>query len=236
MIDIHSHILPEMDDGAKNVEESVKLLRESFSQGVTHIAATSHFYAEDNSPREFVKRRERAYERLKPHLDENMPEIFLGAEVKYFEGISRSDDTELLKIEGTNLILVEMPFMDWNPRIVSEVCELQCQRDTQVVLAHIERYFRFGAKEYIPEMIRCGMFIQSNAESFVERSFARRGLLKMLSRGDIHVLGSDCHNMKSRPPLLLQARKEITEKIGKEVLDKVDALMYNVLSRNIENR
>lgn len=228
MIDFHSHILPGMDDGSHSVDESRKMLHESFHQGVTQIVATPHFYAEDNSPKRFLERRRHSFEKLEPSLDSNMPEILLGAEVKYFEGISRADDVELLKIEGTKLILIEMPFMTWNQRIVNEVCELVSSR-TKVIIAHVERYFRYGAEKYLEDFYRNGILIQANAESFIGGKFATRKVMNMLRDGKIDLLGSDCHNMSSRVPNLLEARKEISKRIGDNVLDKLDEKAYNIL-------
>ncbi|MCD7783981.1 MAG: capsular polysaccharide biosynthesis protein [Oscillospiraceae bacterium] len=229
MIDFHSHILPGIDDGSKSVEESCRMLRESFMQGVSQIVATPHFYAEDNSPKKFLERRERAYKKLEPSLDSDMPEIFLGAEVKYFEGISRSDDVSLLKIEGTDLILLEMPFMAWNQRIVSEVIELASGRHTKLILAHIERYFRYGAEKYLDDFYRNDILIQANAESFIGGKFATRKVMNMLRDGKIDILGSDCHNMSSRRPNMGDARKEISKRIGNNMLDKLDEKAYNSL-------
>ncbi|MCD8107753.1 MAG: capsular polysaccharide biosynthesis protein [Oscillospiraceae bacterium] len=236
MIDFHSHILPGIDDGSKSVEESCQMLRTSFLQGVSQIVATPHFYAEDNSPKRFLERRRRAFEKLEPHLDSDMPEIFLGAEVKYFEGISRAEDVGLLKIEGTPLILIEMPFMTWNQRMVSEVVELASARRTKVIIAHVERYFRFGAERFLPEFYKNGILIQANAESFVGGYFATRKVMNMLKDGRIDILGSDCHNMTSRPPLMGDARKEISKRIGDNMLDKLDEKAYNSLySGNIQH-
>lgn len=232
MVDIHSHILPEIDDGSKSVSESVSLLHESYSQGVTHIVATPHFYAEDGSPKEFLKRRDASFEKLKPYLDGDMPKILFGAEVKYFEGISRNPDVELLKTEGTDLILVEMPFMNWSDRIVSEVCELHSGQHTRVIIAHIERYFGFGAKKYLPELLRSGMLIQSNADSFIGSRFRTHRLMNMLYSGEIQLLGSDCHNMTSRPPRLGEASKAIVKRLGKKALDKAETLAYDILGLN----
>ncbi len=229
MIDFHSHILPEMDDGSKSVEESCKMLRESFLQGVSQIVATPHFYAEDNSPKRFLERRKESFEKLKPSLDSDMPEIFLGAEVKYFEGISRADDVGLLKTEGTDLLLIEMPFMTWNQRMVNDVVELTYQRHTKVIIAHVERYFRFGAEKFLPEFYRNDILIQANAESFIGGKFVTRKVMNMLKDGRIHLLGSDCHNMGRRPPLLGDARKEISKRIGNNMLDKLDEKAYNSL-------
>ncbi|MCD8006179.1 MAG: capsular polysaccharide biosynthesis protein [Oscillospiraceae bacterium] len=229
MIDFHSHILPGIDDGSKSVDESCRMLKESFLQGVSQIVATPHFYAEDNSPKRFLERRRHSFEKLEPHLTADMPEIFLGAEVKYFEGISRSEDVGLLKIEGTDLILIEMPFMTWNQRIVNEVIELASWRHTRVILAHVERYFRYGAEKFLPDFYKNDVLIQANAESFIGGRFATRKVMNMLKEGKIHLLGSDCHNMGSRSPNMGDARKEISKRICNNMLDKLDEKAYNSL-------
>lgn len=223
MIDFHSHILPDMDDGAKNVDESVLMLKESFRQGVKDIAATPHFYAEENSPRDFLKRREESYSRLLPNLQSDMPRVRLGAEVKYFEGISRNDDIELLKLSGTDVLLVEMPFMPWTSRVISDVCELSMRPRTTVVLAHFERYFKFGAKKYLTALEGCGILIQANAESFVKSS-EKQKLMKLLKSGKVHLLGSDCHNTESRPTKMLEAKESICKRLGEDALMNVNRI------------
>lgn len=223
MIDFHSHILPGMDDGARDAGESVLLLKESFRQGVTDIAATPHFYAEENSPKEFLKRREEAYIKLVPNLQSDMPRIHLGAEVKYFEGISRNDDIELLKLSGTDVLMVEMPFMKWTSRVISDVCELSLRPKTAVVLAHFERYFQFGAKKYLTTFEGYGILIQANAESFVKSS-EKRSLMKLLKSGKVHLLGSDCHNMELRPTQMLNAKESICKRLGDDALSNVNCI------------
>ena len=68
MIDFHSHILPAMDDGSKNIEESLQMLRMLQEQGVERVIATPHFYADENPPDVFLRRRADAWEHLRAHL------------------------------------------------------------------------------------------------------------------------------------------------------------------------
>lgn len=217
MFDFHSHILPGIDDGSRNVNESIKLLRESARQGVTAMAATSHFYANENSPEEFLVRREAAWKRLEPHLDAGLPDIWLGAEVHYFEGMARSEDVSLLRLEGSSLLLVEMPLSRWTTRMVDALLDLNSRQDTTVLLAHIERYLSMqDAKTW--NLLRSeGIKMQVNASFFWNRR-TRRKALGMLKKREIHALGSDCHNMENRPPRLGDAMQEISSRLGKETL------------------
>ena len=89
MIDFHSHILPGIDDGSRNVKMSLGMIEELSRQGVDTICATSHFYVTQRTPEHFLERRQEAYELLEPVLPDNAPRILLGAEVLYFPGISR---------------------------------------------------------------------------------------------------------------------------------------------------
>ena len=82
MIDIHSHILPGIDDGSQSVEESHALLALLREQGVETVVATPHFYADRNDPENFLRRRKEALARL-DHGETEMPRILLGAEVAY---------------------------------------------------------------------------------------------------------------------------------------------------------
>ena len=110
MIDFHSHILPGMDDGSKNVEESLQILKLMADQGIDKVAATPHFYASlsGESPEEFLIRRNTAEQMLRERIknEEGLPQIFCGAEVKYFRGMSGVEDLKKLTLQGTELLLV----------------------------------------------------------------------------------------------------------------------------------
>ena len=201
MVDVHSHILPGIDDGSRDVEESVSLLRASARQGITVMAATSHYYPDLTSPSEFLRKREDAWQRLRPRLEPDFPRILLGAEVYYFEGISRVRDIDTLCIGDTSLLLLEMPFETWSDRMVQEVCRLNMRNDLTVLLAHIERYLFQQKLRVWRELLEHGVMTQTNASFFL---FGKTKYLArwMLKRGLIHFLGSDCHNMDTRPPRL----------------------------------
>ena len=83
MIDWHTHVLPGMDDGSRNVAESVSILEAQMLQGVNTVIATPHFYANDESLESFLDRRNKSFEQLKNELRETSPNILLGSEVRY---------------------------------------------------------------------------------------------------------------------------------------------------------
>jgi len=203
MTDIHCHVLPQMDDGSRSPGESLAMLQTMALQGVDCVAATPHFYADENSLEEFLDRRAASVEKLSGMYWPGLPALKLGAEVYYFEGISRCEGLDALKIEDTGLLLLEMPFCRWSRRVLQEVRELQTSRPT-VLLAHIERYLSWQDPETWNVLADWGVLNQCNA-SFFLRWQTRRRAIRMLREGKIHLLGSDSHNMDTRPPQLKAA-------------------------------
>lgn len=199
MIDLHTHILPEIDDGSRSVSESISLLEEEGRQGVDTVFLTPHFYAEENNPVSFLKKRHRAWRKLEPYLFPGLPEIRLGTEVQYFEGICSVEDIRHLRIVGTDYILLEMPFSRWTDRMIADVIELGDRYELRVILAHIERYLAKQQPEIWKTLRANGVLMQSNVSFFTERK-TRKQALSMLEREEIHFLGSDCHSMGKRRP------------------------------------
>ena len=213
MTDFHTHLLPKIDDGSKSSDETVKMLLKSAKAGVRRVIATPHFNSNHWSVEKFLKIRESAYEAVKENLTPEMPEIRLGAEVRYYEGISRLESLRDLCIEGTNLLLLEMPVDKWSTFAQKELSELSCRGDMQLVLAHIDRYLGFQSFETIEEFSRQGILMQLNAEAFT--SFFTRGkALKMLKSGMVQFIGSDCHDLGRRPPNMDKALAVIEKKLG----------------------
>lgn len=199
MIDFHTHILPNMDDGSKSVEESIWLLQEEARQGIDTVMLTPHFYADENSPVEFLKRRYASWKRLSDARELPDVTLRLGAEVQYFDGISRIADIPHLRIVGTDYLLLEMPFCRWTDRMIGDVLELQEQHQLRIVLAHIERYMPMQPSGIWDRLCSQGLLMQSNV-SFFGNWKTKAKAMHMLSDGRIHFLGTDCHSSKTRSP------------------------------------
>ena len=223
MIDFHSHILPGIDDGSKDVKMSLQMVKTLSEQGADTICATSHFYATERSVQRFLFRRQEAWEKLSEAMPDDAPEIRLGAEVLYFPGISRMQELPELCLEGTDLLLLEMPFTAWNDYTVREVKDLARSRNFTLVLAHIERYYFQQPVSVWDDFLDLDIVMQSNAEFFLPFR-TRRKALKLLKEGRIHLLGTDAHNMSSRAPRLAEARAMIRKHLGQEALDEIDEL------------
>ena len=233
MIDFHSHILMGIDDGSRNLAMSASMLDEYMKQGVDCIICTPHFYGDRERIEDFIERRMKASRSLEEYIEEagaGFPILFFGAEVYFFAGISRAEGLERLTLEGTDVLLLEMPGGDWNQSMIDEV-ERLCDRFT-VILVHLERYMTGKNKKYIKEIIgmTCDMplYVQINSRSIAERR-DRRKLIKMFRDGHAHFLGSDSHNTTSRPPNLRKGMQALEEKLGERFVRELDQFVRRFL-------
>ena len=228
MIDFHSHILPGIDDGSRSVEESLALLDQLHAQGVSAVVATPHFYANEQSVDTFLQRRAAAYDRLSAERADAAPHIVLGAEVLYYNGISRLEGLDRLCIENTRILLLELPFTRWSSTVVHEVLEIANTMNVTVVLAHIERYQSYQRSGVFDEFYRNGIIMQVNASYFADRA-TRRKALRQLNAGQIHLLGSDCHGVRNRPPRINEATDVIRKKYGDGLLEELNSFASDLL-------
>lgn len=230
MIDFHSHILPGIDDGSKSVEETLQLLRMLSDQGIKIVCATPHFNADRISVDDFLEKRTASYKSLEGILTDDLPEIRQGAEVAYYEGISRMESLSKLCIDGTGLLLIEMPFTAWTEFTVQEIIQLSCSGNMRIVLAHIERYLPYLKKSVLNRILETDILLQVNA-SFFNDLPTRRKALKMLKNGDIQLFGSDCHNTSVRPPKLSDALCIVEKKMGAEYLDDMFGYWFSLFKK-----
>ena len=228
MIDWHNHVLPAMDDGSRDVAESITMLGMHASQGVSTVIATPHFYANDESVESFLTRRAQSYETLQNQLSPDAPAILLGAEVKYYQGISRLADLKKLRIEGSRLLLLEMPMNTWTESMIRELVDMSGKNGIHIVLAHIERYLNLQSRDVWDRLRDSGILMQSNASFFTGFATKRRAM-SLLREGHIHFLGSDCHNLTSRPPQIGKAFEVIRKKLGVDYIGLMTEFGYSAL-------
>ena len=221
IIDFHSHILPETDDGAKDLDTSVRMLRMAAEQGVQVQILSPHFYPRREKADSFLKRREKAMDKLWNVSRDWWPVLLLGAEVAYVRGISEQELDELC-IEDTRALLLELPFESWDGAVTDDVASLALDRGYDVILAHVERYMQFtGNREQLEELMQLPLTVQMNAEAFIERR-TRRAALSLAEGFRSFILGSDAHNLDRRVPDLAEGRGIVEDKLGHAVLRRVD--------------
>lgn len=228
MIDFHSHILPGVDDGSANVEESIALLNLLADQGVECVVATPHFYANHESVEEFLSRRQAAYNTLKSNLPECSPQIVLGAEVRYYEGISRMSNLRSLCMEGSKLLLLEMPMGSWTEYTIRELIDISCSTGVKLVLAHVERYWTSQKRSVWDRLLDNDILMQVNA-GFFNRFGTRLKAINLLATHTVHLIGSDCHNLTDRQPKIRQAFDRIEKKLGAGFVSRMNEFSSSLL-------
>jgi protein-tyrosine phosphatase len=217
-----------MDDGSRNVAESISLMTMQLDQGISTVIATPHFYANDEPVEVFLDRRKSALETLKEELPDGYPTIIPGAEVRYYQGISRMPGLKKLRIQGSKLLLLEMPMTRWTEYMIRELVELAGMSGIRLVLAHIERYLSLQKQDVWTRLYESGIIMQVNASFFLSFT-SRRKALSLLQEGKIHLVGSDCHDLTSRPPQIGEALAYLQKKLGDEFVNQMNKYGYSIL-------
>ncbi len=206
MIDIHCHILCDLDDGAGDLQESVKMARIAYEDGIRHIIATPHFTL---AYRNTADRVQRKVLELQQELDR------LGIGVKIHPGNevrleSKSFLYEHAKSEqfsyldpAQQYVLLEQRWSDYNPDTI-EVAKWLMKRHTRPILPHPERHTFFRKQpELIEQLIQAGVWTQVTADSLNGNNGeeVRRFAEWLLAQDYIHTLATDAHNVRRKPNL-----------------------------------
>jgi protein-tyrosine phosphatase len=210
MWDFHSHILPFIDDGAKNIEEFIEMSKIAANEGITKMFATPHYIPNGNeiSREELLNLVDRANDCLKK---ENIPLKILPAMEVYadwgiLEGI---DKGEILTLNKSRYILVELPMVEIPDYIEELFFELKL-RDLTPIIAHPERNLQIQEKPRIlMKWVKRGVLIQINTGSLMGLfgSRAQKTARFLLRNCLVHILGTDAHSSNHRPPSMKKAIK-----------------------------
>ena len=223
LYDMHSHILPGVDDGAKSIEDSLTLINRLRRAGVSHICLTPHFYTHKESLKDFLKRRNNAFAELSSYVSDDVT-LHLGAEVYVTKYIfSNEEDLKSVCYNGTKYMLAEFPYSStFEGESMVFINKLLNNYGITPVLAHIERYpYLLKHLDVVEELIDMGVVIQSNACSFSEFPLKIR-LTKMLRNGYIHIIGSDAHSVNRNSP---DCFNSLNEHIDKKIVTDIKSVI-----------
>lgn len=222
LIDFHSHILPHVDHGSRRTQTGLDQLALIYSSGVGTVCSTSHFYPQDILVKDFLNMRNDSFKRLlEKNGDSPRPQIILGAEVLICEGLANMEGLEGLCFEGTDVMLLEMPFTkeSWSSGLYDTVLEI-AERGIRPVFAHVDRYPR----ELVEPLFKMGFSAQINANS-MHGLFRKKYLDKWIEEGKIVAFGSDLHGSS---PESYEAFVKLLEKRGDmvtEIMKKTNELL-----------
>lgn len=205
LIDLHCHLLPGIDDGAKNLDISIELLQRQQADGVAAVMFTPHFYYERKGIEKFLKDRQQAYRSIAQAAKERGIRVAakLGAEV-FFTPALPTLDLSALAFAGTNYILIELPTTHHPSGIEETLFEIQQQGYTPI-LAHVERYpYVTEDPSLLYQWVEAGALAHINAAGLIRGGHTTRLVQRYIRWGLVHLLCSDAHSLQHRPPNLAQ--------------------------------
>lgn len=220
MIDIHTHVIPFIDDGSSSIESSINMLKKSIEKGVTDIICTPHYRKGlyETKKSEILSN----FEKLKlAAKKENLKiNLYLGQEVRYNENTKNQLITnELLSINHTNYVLLEFSYKTNTD--IAEVAYDYSIKGLIPIIAHVERYSYIKSIDQIMEIKASGGLIQVNASTVIGRSGlkAKSFVKKLIKHNLVDFIASDIH--ENREYNLKEAYIYITKKFGSLVADNL---------------
>ncbi|AMC94060.1 hypothetical protein AOC36_08680 [Erysipelothrix larvae] len=212
MIDIHTHILFGIDDGAKTLEDSLALIDMQLEQGVHTIVLTPHYNPLKQDLDAFIELRDKNCQILKQAILETHRDITIlkGAEVLYSSKLFEMNLEDLV-IENTDYILIEFSPRTLPSNLMNQISELIGMGYIPII-AHMERYPYFKDNLDLPiDLMKCGVLMQVNASSFIDQSQSSF-IHACMRHGWIHCIASDVHSIDKRPSNMIKAKQAIKEK------------------------
>lgn len=233
LTDIHTHILPGMDDGARTLTDAVTLLRTASEKGVRQIVFTPHFYPGRETIENFLTRRKKAMEALNGCQEIKNIEICMktGAEVRYSPAIL-DYDLHALCIQGTPYMLLELSTGS-RPLFFEEALFGIQSQGVVPILAHVERYgYLKQNPASLAQWIDAGVLTQVNADSLGRSNPYKRTVSKFFQWNMVHLMASDTHSMDQRPPNLdaglSQCSREMQEQLTEHAAGVFDGEAFYV--------
>lgn len=237
MIDIHSHIIPNVDDGARSVEETFNILKEAQEAGFTDVILTSHFllnYYETNA-QELIFWKEKLQEVLKKqgtkiNLHSGM-EIYITNQMEEL-----LENKKILTLANSRYMLIELPLAT-NVKYFDYVVYYLEAKGIKPIIAHPERYKCVQKDpDIVEEYIEKGCLIQCNYGSIVNLygREAEKTIKTLLKKNQVHFLGSDVHRKNGTYLIILDAIKKIRKIIGENKINELTTINPKKILQNEE--
>ncbi|MEG0239917.1 MAG: CpsB/CapC family capsule biosynthesis tyrosine phosphatase [Anaerorhabdus sp.] len=223
MIDIHSHLIPDFDDGSSSLHESRDLIFESCKNGVTDIICTPHYMGMGEYQKSYYET-ELAFKQLCEGIEDLPINMHLGNEIFYTkECISDALDAKKYHtLANSNYCLFELKFTNYDEEVINEVYDLNACGYLPI-LAHPERYY-YVQKDMnlVYELVKEGCLMQVNADSILgyNGKDAQKTVFKLIEHNLVHFVASDAHNSERRINLK-EAFEVIDQKFGEKIADKL---------------
>lgn len=226
IIDMHCHILPGIDDGARNEGSMERMFRIANTEGIEAIVATPHYtLGEDEKKLEAIKTKY-ALARKAWKKRGSQKELYLGNELLWEDGIVEAlDNGKALTMNGTSYVLVEFLPDAGDTYIENAVRRLQYAGYLPII-AHVERYERLQSRKVLQRLVDMGVYLQVNVSTVLGKHgfLLKHRMLRWMQEGLIHFVGTDAHNSKTRRPEIQECAQYLEKKLGvtktRQILEK----------------
>ena len=240
MIDIHSHIIFDVDDGPKTLEDSRRLLEESYRQGVRTIISTSHRRkGMFETPEEKIAANFKQVQELAKQVADDLTVLY-GAEIYYTSDIlQKLEEGRFPSLGDTKYVLIEFsmntPYKDIHSALGNVI-----RLGMTPVVAHIERYYCLeNDEDRVSELINMGCYMQVNSSNVLKPKlfgdrykFMKKRVQFFLERDLVHFVASDMHNLDDRPPYMQKAYQIVAKKYGAERAEELFKTNQEILLSN----
>lgn len=234
IFDIHSHVLPGIDDGASDKEMSCRMLSCAYEQGLRALIATPHASRRYHTSADRIRELCTAMEREYRTVSGQEIVIYPGQEIFYrddvVDGLAAG---KLLTLADSSYILVEfMPGEAYS--VIYHAARDFAVNGYRMILAHVERYKTLRTMEHLDELLHLGVYIQMNLQSAAGRWYDGevRWCRKILKEQKVHFIGSDMHNLSRRRPEYVQAVGWMQKHLEPDYTEKI---CYGNAMRMINN-
>lgn len=231
MVDLHCHILPGIDDGAKDLDVALQLLKAEKSQGVDSIVFTPHFKVDETNLDDFVQARNKSLSILtsEPEFEKLGIDYKTGAEV-YFSLKLIDIELDSLCFDGTDYILIELPVKS-KPYGLTEAFTNIINRGYTPIIAHVERYPYFTENPLLLyDLVANGCLAQVNAGTLIKKSNMSGVVEKYLKWELVHIICSDCHSITKRPPNMKMGFDFLEKKLGNQYITWIKSNAENIFN------
>ena len=221
MIDIHTHLLPFVDDGVRDYDEAIQIIIDLLQQGVDHIYVTPHYYKMRNYL-STCEENELLFSELKQKVNQRNIDInlYLANEIKYTRETLKDIENKVVKPLLKNIYLVEFS-VDISVYDITEAIHNMVAKGYTPIIAHIERYVQLSKLEDVLVLRKIGALVQVNATSVLggQGSSIKKWIKKLIKNNYIDFIASDSHRV--HPHLMKDAYLYIEKKYSKDIAEKL---------------
>ncbi|MGM9912553.1 CpsB/CapC family capsule biosynthesis tyrosine phosphatase [Floccifex sp.] len=224
IVDVHCHLIPNVDDGAKSYEMALEIIQREYRAGVKEIIITPHFRKGMFEPNQEILIEK--YEKLKLLVKDKIPNVklHLGCEFHVsMDMVEQLNSNPIFCMAQTEFVLIEFNEFD-DAGYIKDRLQAVKMAGYKLIVAHVERYEKLMKRfEVIEELVEMGIWIQLNADSILGKNGwkVKRQCMKLMKDDLIHLVGSDAHNLSDRAPNLGNCADYVRKKLGDDYAKKV---------------